>query len=111
MQNDSYVRPLTAMEEGTNTSPSASTASVKEPEFTLSIDRSTRRWAVFKDDFALVKAFEGYEDEGAVPALARTWLKERGWSGTFTTVYPCITKAVFRSSPARSRKRRPSPAG
>lgn len=103
MQNDSYVRPLTAMEEGTNTSPSASTASVKEPEFTLSIDRSTRRWAVFKDDFALVKAFEGYEDEGAVPALAQTWLKERGWSGTFTTVYPRITSMTFRTAKRKHR--------
>ena len=67
---------------------------------TISIDRQAKKWAVFKDDFTLAKAFTPYTDEGQARAAAHDWIGEQNWgdgvSVEVTTVYPRVDRVRVR---------------
>ena len=56
----------------------------------ISIDRASQKWAIFTNDFDLVKPFTPYKDEVAVVLEAIDWCKEQGSEG-HEIVYPRIT--------------------
>lgn len=56
----------------------------------ISIDRASQKWAIFTDDFEIVKPFTSFESEVAVVLEAIDWCKEHGSDG-HEIVYPRIT--------------------
>ena len=56
----------------------------------ISIDRGAGKWAVFKEDFTLIRPFEPYTDEKEALAMAKEWCK--GWGDNSPrVVYPSVT--------------------
>jgi hypothetical protein len=69
---------------------------------TISIDRQTRRYALF-DGVDLLRQFRGYRSEQEAIAEGRAWFKEQGASPP-RLVFPVIRRATFRTSPSRKVK-------
>jgi hypothetical protein len=59
--------------------------------FTVSIDRKTRRWAVFDEHFSCVKEFVPFADEVQAVAAGLAWVAERSPAKP-RVVYPKISK-------------------
>jgi hypothetical protein len=56
----------------------------------ISIDRQSKSFAVFQDDFALLRGFEKYQNEADALAIAKEWCKQM-----FGDVQPEITYPEF----------------
>jgi hypothetical protein len=56
----------------------------------ISIDRGARKWAVFKDEFTLIRDFEGYTNEADALEGAKAWCRGYGDESP-SVVYPQIT--------------------
>jgi len=66
-------------------------------EYTVSIDRQTKRYAIFVDDFTIVQGFYPYTDEADAINKATVWIKvECPTASEPKIVYPRITKMTIR---------------
>jgi hypothetical protein len=48
-----------------------------DKRYLISIDRNSKGWAVFENEFELVKPFERYDDEALALAEAKAWVAQR----------------------------------
>ena len=74
-----------------------------EERLTISIDRDSQKWAVFRDDFDLVHPFTPYNKGENVLATASAWCVANG-DNTPKVVYPRITSMRVHSTKARAAK-------
>lgn len=63
-------------------------------QLTISVDRASRKWAVFDNSFNLLRDFEPYTDEAAAIECGKAFAKERS-SLEPKIVYPAVTKMTL----------------